>query len=112
MKLPSVTSLVALHPLEPLVDQIQLFFKLVQAVARRVEAAPRARAEERDEECEHSAAAKAKYRAGVHVSFRAQGGRRLHGTIAKMNPKRAKVEYLEGIFLVPYVLLEHGDDSS
>ena len=95
-----------------MVEQIQLFFKLVQAVAKRIGAAPRAWAEEGDEECEHGAAAKAKYRAGVHVSFRAQGGRRLHGTIAKMNPKRAKVEYTEGIFLVPYSLLEHGDDSS
>ena len=83
-----------------------------KAVAKRIGAAPRARAEEKDEECEHGAAAKAKFHAGMQVSFRAQGGRRLHGAIAKMNPKRAKVECAEGVFLVPYGLLEHGDGSS
>lgn len=48
----------------------------------------------------------------MRVSFRARGGRRLHGAIVKMNPKRARVECAEGVFLVPYGLLEHGDDSS
>ena len=80
-----------------------------KAVARRLGATPRARVEEKDEEREHGAAAKAKFRAGVQVSFPARGGRRLHGTIAKMNPKMAQVECAEGIFLVPYGLLERRD---
>ena len=83
-----------------------------KAVANRIGAIPRARAGEKEQECEHGAAAKAKFRAGMRVSFRARGGRRLHGAIAKMNPKRARVECAEGIFLVPYGLLQHGDDSS
>ena len=83
-----------------------------KAVARRIGAAPRARVEEKDEECAHGAAAKAKFRVGMYVSFRAQGGRRLHGAIAKMNPKRARVECTEGIFLVPYGLLEREDSAS
>ena len=83
-----------------------------KAVAKRIGAIPRARAGEKDEQCEHGAAAKAKFRAGMRVSFRARGGRRLHGGIAKMNPKRARVECAEGVFLVPYELLERGDGSS
>ena len=83
-----------------------------KAVARRIGATPRARVEEKDEECAHGAAVKAKFRAGMHVSFRARGGRRLHGAIAKMNPKRAKVECAEGVFLVPYGLLEREDGAS
>ena len=83
-----------------------------KAVARRIGATPRARAEEKDEECEHGAAAKAKFRAGMQASFRARGGRRFHGTIAKMNPKRARVECAEGVFLVPYGLLEREDGTS
>ena len=83
-----------------------------KAVARRVGATPKARAEEKDEEYEHGAAAKAKFRAGIQVSFRTQGGRRHRGTIAKMNPKRAKVECAEGVFLVPYGLLEREDGPS
>lgn len=83
-----------------------------KAVARRIGATPKARAEEKEEECEHGAAAKAKFRAGMQVSFRARGGRYLHGAIAKMNPRRARVECAEGVFLVPYGLLERGGGSS
>ena len=83
-----------------------------KAVARRIGAIPRARAEEKEEGREHDAATKAKLRAGMQVSFRGRGGRRLHGTIVKMNPKRARVECAEGVFLVPYGLLEREDGTS
>ncbi|MDD9982299.1 MAG: SprT-like domain-containing protein [Gammaproteobacteria bacterium] len=83
-----------------------------KAVARRIGATPRARTEEKEEGREHGAATKAKLRAGMRVSFRARGGRRLHGTIAKMNPKRARVECAEGVFLVPYGLLDREDGAS
>ena len=42
----------------------------------------------------------------MQVSFRTRGGQRHRGPIAKMNPKRAKVECPEEVFLVPYGLLE------
>ena len=83
-----------------------------KAVARRIGATPKARAEEKDEASEHGAAAKAKFRAGMRVNFRARGGRRLRGTIARMNPRRARVECAEGVFLVPYGLLEREDGAS
>ena len=85
-----------------------------KAIARRIGATPKARAEEKDEDLEHGAAAKARFRAGMQVSFRTRGGQRHRGTIAKMNPKRAKVECPEEVFLVPYGLLEdegEGDPS-
>ena len=57
----------------------------------------------------HSAAAKAGFAAGMQVSFEARGGRRHRGVIAKMNPKRARVECAAGVFLVPYGLLARED---
>ena len=83
-----------------------------KAVAQRLGATPRARAEENDEAHRHGAAAKAQFRAGMRVSFRVSDGRRHVGTIAKMNPKRARVKCAEGIYLVPYGLLEREDGPS
>ena len=85
-----------------------------KAVAKRIGATPKARAEEKekDEEHQHGAAAKTKFRTGMQASFRVPDGRRHVGTIAKMHPKRARVECAGGIFLVPYGLLEREDGPS
>ena len=80
-----------------------------KAVARRIGATPRARAEEEDEDHEHGAAVKAKFGAGMQVSFPAPGGQRHRGAIAKRNPKRAKVQCAEGVYLVPYGLIKRED---
>ena len=62
-----------------------------KAVARRIGATPRARAQGRDGARAHSVAAKAGFAAGMQVSFEARGGRRHRRVIAKMTPKRARV---------------------
>ena len=80
-----------------------------KAVARRIGATPRARAQGRDGARAHSAAAKAGFAAGMQVSFEARGGRRHRRVIAKMNPKRARVECAAGVFLVSYGLRARED---
>ena len=80
-----------------------------KAVARRIGATPRARAQGRDGARAHSAAAKAGFAAGMQVSFEPRGGRRHRGVIAKMNPRRARVECAERVYLVPYGLLARED---
>ena len=75
-------------------------------VAKRIGATPRARAEESEEIRRSTQAAKARFRAGMEVSFRSRGNRRQTGVIVKMNPKRARVNCLGTVFLVPYLALE------
>ena len=50
--------------------------------------------------------ARAKFRPGMAVSFRARRGQRLEGIIEKLNPKRARVNCGEAVFLVPYLAME------
>ena len=75
-------------------------------VAKRIGATPKARAEESEEIRRSAQAAKARFRAGMEVSFRSQGGRGQTGVIVKMNPKRARVNCNGTVFLVPYLALE------
>ena len=78
-----------------------------KAVARRIGATPKARAEESEEARASRQAAKARFRAGTEVSFRMRGGRLRTGVIVRMNPKRARVDCGGGaVFLVPYPALE------
>ena len=44
--------------------------------------------------------------------FEGGGGRRHRGVIANMNPKWARVVCAEGMFLVPYGLIEREDDGA
>ena len=82
-----------------------------KAIATRIGATPKARAEEGDEEHRRTAAARSRFCTGMRVSFEGRGGRRHRGVIAKMNPKRARVVCSEGMFLVPYGLLAGADDA-
>ena len=77
-----------------------------KAVARRIGATPKARAEESEESRASRQAAKARFRTGMEVSFRTRGGRLRTGTIVRMNPKRARVDCSGIEFLVPYPALE------
>ena len=77
-----------------------------KAVAKRIGATPRARAEESEEIRQSMQAAKARFRIGMEVSFRSRGGRRQTGAIVKMNPKRAQVNCNGTVFLVPYLAME------
>ena len=78
-----------------------------KAVARRIGATPKARAEESAEARAGRQAAKERFRAGMEVSFRTRDGRIRSGTIVRMNPTRARVDCGGGaVFLVPYLALE------
>lgn len=76
-----------------------------KAVARRLGAIPKARAEESEDARAGREAAKARFRAGMKVSFRTPGGERRTGVIVRMNPKRARVDCGGIEFLVPYPAL-------
>ena len=77
-----------------------------KAVARRLGAKPKARAEEGEDARAGREAAKARFQAGMEVSFRTRGGRIRTGTIVRMNPKRARVDCgADAVFLVPYPAL-------
>ena len=78
-----------------------------KAVATRIGATPKARAEESEEARASRQFAKAKFRTGMEVSFRTRGGQLRTGIIVRMNPKRARVDCGGGaVFLVPYPVLE------
>ena len=77
-----------------------------KAVARRLGATPKARAEEGEDARAGREAAKARFRAGMDVSFRMRGGELRAGVIVRMNPKRARVDCGGIAFLVPYPALE------
>ena len=78
-----------------------------KAVARGIGATPKARSEESAEVRARRQAAKARFRAGMEVSFRTRRGRIRSGTIVRMNPRRARVDCGGGtVFLVPYFALE------
>ncbi len=77
-----------------------------KAVAKRLGATPKARAEESEGERAGRQAAKARFRAGMEVAFRMRGGPLHTGTIVRMNPKRASVDCGGVVFLVPYLMLE------
>ncbi len=77
-----------------------------KAVAKRLGATPKARAEESEESRANRQAAKAKFRAGMEVRFRARGGRVRTGAIVRMNPRRARVDCGGAVYLVPYPALE------
>ncbi len=77
-----------------------------KAVANRIGATPKARAEESEDTREHRQAAKARFRPGMEVSFRTRGRKLRTGIIVRMNPKRARVDCGGIEFLVPYLALE------
>ena len=77
-----------------------------KAVAKRLGATPKARAEESEESRANRQAAKARFRAGMEVRFRARGGRVRTGAIVRMNPKRARVDCGGAVYLVPYPALQ------
>ena len=62
-----------------------------KVIATRLGARPRARAEESADARRRAQEAKAKFRRGMAVSFRAKRGQRQSGIIEKLNPKRARV---------------------
>lgn len=78
-----------------------------KAVARRIGATPKARAEEGEDARARREAAKARFRRGMPVCFPTRGGRLRTGVIVRMNPKRARVDCGGGnVFLVPYLVLD------
>lgn len=77
-----------------------------KAIATRLGARPRARAEESADARWRTEEAKAKFRRGMVVSFRARRGQRHEGIIEKLNPKRARVNCGGTVFLVPYLAME------
>ena len=77
-----------------------------KAVAARLGARPRARAEESADARGRAKEARAKFRPGMVVSFRARRGQRLEGIIEKLNPKRARVNCGGTVFLVPYLAMQ------
>ena len=84
-----------------------------KAVAVRLGATPKARAEESEEARAGRQFARAGFRAGMEVSFRTKGGRFRTGLIVRMNPKRARVECGDGtVFLVPYPALDPSPGST
>ena len=83
-----------------------------KAIARRLGATPKARAEEGEDARAGREAAKARFRAGMEVSFRTRGGQLRTGTIVRMNPKRARVDCGGGAYLVPYPALEPASPAS
>ena len=83
-----------------------------KAVATRIGATPKARAEESEGARVDRQAAKERFRAGMEVSFRTRGGRLRTGVIVRMNPKRARVDCGDAVFLVPYLALEPSPSAS
>ena len=83
-----------------------------KAVAARIGATPKARAEEGVESRAARQAAKARFRAGMEASFRVRGGQVRTGVIVRMNPKRASVRCSDAVYLVPYARLETPSPSS
>jgi len=77
-----------------------------KAVATRLGARPRARAEESADARRRAEEARAKFRPGMVVSFRARRGQRHDGVIEKLNPRRARVNCGGAVFLVPYLAME------
>ena len=77
-----------------------------KAIATRLGARPQARAEESADARQRAEEAKAKFRRGMVVSFRAKRGQRQEGIIEKLNPKRARVNCGGTVFLVPYLAME------
>ena len=77
-----------------------------KAIATRLGARPRARAEESADTRRRAQEARAKFHRGMVVSFRARRGQRLEGIIEKLNPKRARVNCGGTVFLVPYLAME------
>ena len=77
-----------------------------KAIATRLGARPRARAEESADARQRAEEARAKFRRGMAVSFRARRGQRHEGIIEKLNPKRARVNCGGTVFLVPYLAME------
>ena len=84
-----------------------------KAIAKRLGATPKARAEEGEDVRAGREAAKARFRAGMEVSFRTRGRQLRTGIIVRMNPKRARVDCGGGaVFLVPYPALEPASSAS
>ena len=83
-----------------------------KAVAGRIGATPKARAEEGDEARAARQMARARFRAGMEASFRIRGGEMRTGVIVRMNPKRARVRCREADYLVPYVALEPAESAA
>ena len=77
-----------------------------KAIATRLGARPRARAEESADARRRAEEAKAMLRRGMTVSFRARRGQRREGIIEKLNPKRARVHCGGTVFLVPYLAMK------
>ena len=83
-----------------------------KAIAARIGATPKARAEEGDEARERSQAVRARFGVGMEVCFTGRGGRSHRGVIVKMNPRRARVQCGGEVFLVPYALLGPAEPKS
>ena len=83
-----------------------------KAIARRIGATPKARAEESEEARATRQAARARFRAGMEASFRTRGGELRTGVIVRMNPKRASVRCRDAVYLVPYAALEPLEPST
>ena len=77
-----------------------------KVIATWLGATPRARAEESADARRRAEEAKAMFRRGMVVSFRARRGKRQEGIIEKLNPKRARVNCAGTVFLVPYLAME------
>lgn len=77
-----------------------------KAVAKRIGATPKARANESEGRRTDRLAAKARFRTGTEVQFRTRGGQLRTGVVVRMNPKRATVKCEGAAFLVPYPALE------
>ena len=76
-----------------------------KALARRLGATPKSCAPESEQTRGERDAAKAKFRKGDPVHFERKG-EIYTGKIEKMNPKRARVRCLSGVWLVPWAKLE------
>ena len=82
-----------------------------KAIATRIGATPKSRAEESETVRADRLAAKARFRSGMEVRFRTRDGQLRNGFIARMNPKRATVKVDRTVFLVPYPALEPREPS-
>ena len=83
-----------------------------KAIAKRIGATPKARAEESEDARAGREAAKARFRAGMEVSFRMRGGHLRTGVIVRINPKRARVDCGGAAYLVPYPALAPAPSAS
>ena len=82
-----------------------------KAIAKRIGASPKARAEESETARADRLAAKARLRTGMKVHFRTRDGQLRSGVIIRMNPRRATVRVDRAVFLVPYAALESPEPS-